>query len=226
MNKTTKTVAVVALAVVMLTALAGTGVVYAADAAMPGDFLYGVDKGVEDLQRSLTSDPVAKSELEISIMDERVAELDQLSKSGNSEAVGECIKEVEAQQERLQNQLAEMNQLRTQEKVQTEEQQKVMEKLESKIQENTDKMSGAQGNLQSNGDAKNSESLNKLQNKYTDEMDNEIESFEADTGIKISEKEGNQGEDSEIQNKNNTQQQNQGSDSGSNSNASGGGMKN
>jgi hypothetical protein len=230
MNKTTKTAVVAVLVAVILTGLAGTGIVYAADASMPGDFLYGVDKGVEDIQRSLTSDPVASSELELAIMDERIAELDQLSQSGNSEAVGDCIREIEQQQDRLQDQLQEMNQLRTQEKIQTEEQQKVMEKLESKIQENADKMSGAQNSLQSKGDSSNSENLQQVQNKYTDELDIEIESFELDTGIKISEKESNQGEDSEIQNKNNTQQQNQGSDNSTSGNSggsdiSGGAMK-
>jgi hypothetical protein len=74
-----------ALAVAVVLALvASTGAVaYAADDAVPGDRLYGIDKAMEWAQLSLTSKPLATVKLLLSFAEERLLEAEQLIASGD-----------------------------------------------------------------------------------------------------------------------------------------------
>jgi hypothetical protein len=220
MQKKVKIIASIVSVVTVLGAAGGT--VYASDSAKPGDFLFPLDTRLEQVQRSFISDPVAEAEFELNTMDERVLELEKLSESGDSEAVADSISEVEAQELRLQERLQEMDQLRTENKIQTEEQQQVMIKLEEKIVVHEQTINKVQTKLESSGGAENSNSLKVVQNKYSEDVDQEILSFEESTGVKIreSEQENNQGEDSEIQNQNQVENQVDNSGNQQNSNNS------
>lgn len=220
-NMSPKLKAIISVITVVATLGAGTGTIYASDSANPGDFLYGLDKTVESVQRTFTSDPVKKAELELAIMDERVLELEKLSEGDNSGAVSESISEVEAQQLRLQERLQEMNQLRVENKLQTQEQQQVMEKLQAKIQVHEETMNQVQTKLKSNGDNSNSEDLQQVQNKYSEQTQNQIKDFGEDTGVQIQETEQEQNQNDGTQyNQEQEQNQNQNNDSSNQQNGS------
>jgi hypothetical protein len=56
-----------------------TGVVYAADSARPGDVLYPIDRGVEEVQLRFTSSPDRRIILLIALANERILETQQLA---------------------------------------------------------------------------------------------------------------------------------------------------
>lgn len=54
---------------------AGGSVVYAAQSSLPGEFLYPVKTGVENVQLTLTTNPVAKANLHLDLAQQRVHEI-------------------------------------------------------------------------------------------------------------------------------------------------------
>lgn len=64
--------------------MAGGGVVYASDAAVPGDFLYSLDRAVEEVRLGLASDGEAAFALQLSFAEERLAEANQLYAAGDT----------------------------------------------------------------------------------------------------------------------------------------------
>lgn len=60
----------------------GAGVAYAADGAVPGDALYGLDQAMESARYSLTSTPETRAALALAFADERLAEAQTLIDSG------------------------------------------------------------------------------------------------------------------------------------------------
>jgi hypothetical protein len=193
---------IISIVSILTTLTAGGGAVYASDSATPGDFLYGLDQMVENIQRVVTTDPVAQAELELAIMDERVLELQTLTDEQNSEAIAESLSDIEAQQTRLQTSLQTMDQLRVENKIQTQEQLKVLEQLQVKVQEHEAAMYEMQTKLQSSGDDANAEALKQFQSKYSDETIKKVQEFEETTGTMLNEStnEQNSGEDTQIQN--------------------------
>lgn len=208
LKMSSKIKAIISLITIVATLGVGTGAVYASNSANPGDFLYGLDKAVESVQRTFTLDPVKKAEIELAIMDERVLELEKLSEGGNFDVVSKSISEIEAQRLRLQERFQEMNQLRIENKLQTQEQLQVMEKLQAKIRAHEKTMNQVQTKLKSNGDNSNSEGLQQVQNKYSDQTRNQIMNFEKETGVQVQIQETKQEQEQE-QNKNNGTQYNQ-----------------
>jgi hypothetical protein len=70
---------------IVLVLVAGTGgVLYAAEGAVPGDPLYGIDRAMESARLSLTSEPQAAMELLLSLADERLLEAEKLSGKGEA----------------------------------------------------------------------------------------------------------------------------------------------
>jgi len=69
------TIAAVVLALVASTA----GVIYAADAAVPGDPLYGIDQAVESARLGLTHRPESVVDLLLSLAEERLLEAEELA---------------------------------------------------------------------------------------------------------------------------------------------------
>lgn len=210
---------------ILATLTVGGGTVYASDSAVPGDFLFSVDKSTEAVQRFFTTSPLSEAKFELKVLDERIAELDQLSIANDVVSLTKAITEVETQTGVIQEQLKLMDQLRIEDKLQTQEQQQLMEQLRIRVQEQTATMQQTQTKLQSGGDMVNSDNLKQIQNKYSDSIDSQIKDFEDSTGVKIENQESqqNQGEDTQIQNQN--QLQNQGEESGGTQDGSGSGQQ-
>ncbi len=189
-----------------------TAVAYASDSSKPGDLLYGVDKASECVQRALIRNSVKRSEFEIKVMDERVLELEKLNEEKNVKGIEKAIAEIEAQQLRLRDRLQEMDKLRTEDKLQTQDQLKVMEKLQSRIEEHKESMDKVQNQLMLNEDKGNSDDLNQVQNRYEENVQNQIRTFEEGTGVKlqVTEQEQtqnrNEGENQQLQLQQSTEQ--------------------
>ena len=73
-----KALAIVA-AVVLIISAAGTGTAYAAQSSLPGDTLYSIKLGTEQLQRIITLDDTAEIELELKFASTRLDELEELT---------------------------------------------------------------------------------------------------------------------------------------------------
>ena len=71
-------VAGVVTALVLALLLSSGGVIYAADAAVPGDPLYGVDRAVESARLGLTRRPESVMDLLLALADERLQEAEEL----------------------------------------------------------------------------------------------------------------------------------------------------
>ncbi|MEI7580145.1 MAG: hypothetical protein WCJ58_09050 [bacterium] len=80
-----------------------SGTVFAAENSKPGDSLFGLEKSIENVQRSFTFSQSAKTKLEAEILKERIAEL----KSTDSESVKEsdALKEVVEQEDRVETEV-------------------------------------------------------------------------------------------------------------------------
>jgi len=179
--------------------------VYASDDANPGDFLYPLDKAVENIQRSFISDPLTKAEFEIKLMEERVMELKDLSAFNDKINSASAVGEIDAQQIRLQERLKEMDQLRLENKLQTQDQLKVMEQLKTQTKLNENTMNQIQQELNQNKNTETMNSLNKVQTEYSIQMGEQISGFEQSTGLTVQESEQNAGEETQIQNQNQIQ---------------------
>jgi hypothetical protein len=71
------------LAVVLAMTAGGAGVIYAADSAVPGELLYGIDRAVEQARLSLARDAEARMELWLSFAQERLEEALDLEQRGD-----------------------------------------------------------------------------------------------------------------------------------------------
>ena len=71
---------VIVLAVIFF---AGSGLAYAADGAVPGDTLYGIDRAVEDFRLSWTFSPQTAARLQLNYAQERLAEAEKLLARGD-----------------------------------------------------------------------------------------------------------------------------------------------
>jgi hypothetical protein len=70
--------AAVAIAVILLITAGGTGTAYASQSSLPGDTLYPVKLGTEELQRVVTFDDAAEVELELKFAAVRLDELNEI----------------------------------------------------------------------------------------------------------------------------------------------------
>ncbi len=84
-----------ALAVILLcvASLFSAGVAYAADRAVPGDFLYPLDRAVEDVRLSLALSPTQAARLQVANAGERLSEAAQLASAGDEEDFETAIAE-------------------------------------------------------------------------------------------------------------------------------------
>jgi hypothetical protein len=80
-----------ALGLIVALAAGTTGVAYAADGAVPGDSLYSIDRGVEQLELSLTQDPNKALRRQVAFTDERLGEAEQLAAQGDAALLDEAI---------------------------------------------------------------------------------------------------------------------------------------
>ncbi|UCG83206.1 MAG: hypothetical protein JSW38_13760 [Dehalococcoidia bacterium] len=68
----------IAVAVILTISAAGTGAAYASQSSLPGDALYSVKLGTEQLQRVVTFDDAAEVELELKFASTRLDELEEI----------------------------------------------------------------------------------------------------------------------------------------------------
>jgi len=87
---------IAAVGVVFLASLGVTGVVMAADQAVPGDFLYGVDRAAESLQLQLAYSPEKKATLELAFAGERLDELSALGVEAPQSQTGAVINDFDS----------------------------------------------------------------------------------------------------------------------------------
>jgi hypothetical protein len=86
--------ALVSITVVVAVWMAGmAGVALAADAAGPGEPLYGIDRAMERLQLRLTYDPEAATQLRMRLTEERMSEIQKLVRKQNQERLEEALGE-------------------------------------------------------------------------------------------------------------------------------------
>ncbi|MCA9380518.1 hypothetical protein KC675_05050 [Candidatus Dojkabacteria bacterium] len=204
------------LGIVFVLLVTSGGVAYASDDALPGDLLYPVDKAVESINRVIISDPIAKAEFEVQVLDERVSELENLSEDVESESVGDANEEVEAQKNRVRERLEVLAELSVQNKLNTQEQQQLMQEVQNKLQVHEESMNQIKTNLENKGDVDNSQKLTEIKNQYSEEIGGEINKYESESGVQLneSEMENNQGDDTQIQNQNQNEVQNDDNDNG------------
>lgn len=81
--------ALVFLAIAFL--LIGSGTVYAADAAVPGEPLYAIDRTLEEIQAILTKNPEASVALHLAHADERLSEAQELVDGEGSGALRDAL---------------------------------------------------------------------------------------------------------------------------------------
>ncbi len=191
---------VIATAVILISGSMVT--VYASESAKPGDLLFPIDLLVENVQRSFISEPVAKAEFEIKVLDERVQELKTLSSTNDKINSATAVGEIDAQQIRLQDRLQEMDALRVQDKLQTQEQLKVLEQLKTQTKLNESTLNQVQEELKLNGNTNTQNSLNQVQLEYSKQVGEQINGFEQSTGVSVQEAEQNSGTETQIQNQN------------------------
>jgi hypothetical protein len=107
------------LAIVLALTAGGAGVIYAADGAVPGDPLYGIDRAVEQARLSLAKDAQARMGLWLSFAEERLEEtlaLEQrgdqhhqpAARAGYEEAISSATQEVDADPQPVAVRLAEL----------------------------------------------------------------------------------------------------------------------
>ena len=76
--------------------IAGGGAVVAADDAVPGDALYGLDQALESVQLGVTQNSAARANLQKKLATERLQEADTLEAAGETELSQEAFTQYEA----------------------------------------------------------------------------------------------------------------------------------
>lgn len=93
--------AILSLALVLMMLASGLGVASASADALPGDALYPVKRGVEELRLLLTIRPAKDAELLIAFTTERLQEVEDLLKSDPSQDLTSALQEYESMLSRL-----------------------------------------------------------------------------------------------------------------------------
>lgn len=79
------------LATIIALSLAGGVLLSGADAAVPGEALYSLDRQLEAMRLSLTKDPARQSELLVTYVHERLEEMHTLALKGDAENLARAI---------------------------------------------------------------------------------------------------------------------------------------
>jgi hypothetical protein len=79
--------------VVIFLGIGSMAVVYGAESANPGDFLYPIKRSVENVQIAMTPDDTQKALLKIKQADERIAEIKQTINKGNPEQMQKIVED-------------------------------------------------------------------------------------------------------------------------------------
>jgi len=198
MKGTRKTFFIILLCFFMFILISG-GTVYASDNAKPGDLLFTIDTGWESIQRFITRGNPDKTEFEIGILEERLNEYNHLlNNNGDNSALGECLNEMNKQQVRTEEQIANLEQTYKNDDVSESEFNQIRERYENQINEGLGLLNQFEHQVESEGDTQ-------LQNEFQEVVKNYQNSQE-----NIQQNKSNDNEDSNEggNNENQNQQQN------------------
>jgi hypothetical protein len=96
--------------IVLMLAISTTGVAWASSDALPGDALYSVKRGVEELRLGITLSESGDAELLNTFTGERMDEIEALVLAGRDENLTEALQNYEDMLDRLVNQVLEISQ--------------------------------------------------------------------------------------------------------------------
>jgi len=98
---------VIVLGVSTLVALSGGTflTVKAAEVSKPGDFLFGLNKAIENVQRSTINDPQKKAQFESEILKQRVADMESIQEQKDANKLKLAVGEVSEQEDNFLNSL-------------------------------------------------------------------------------------------------------------------------
>lgn len=88
-------ISLIGTALLVVLAMAGGVLVSAADAAAPGDLLYGVDRGLENIGMSLANNSQQVMDLQAGIAAERLEELDRVMQRGDIDRLDAALNDLQ-----------------------------------------------------------------------------------------------------------------------------------
>jgi len=169
-----------------LTVFVGSSIFIAttADAATPGDFLYGIDRSLEDVQRAITFSSEAQADLEVDLLEERSQELSEIIENdADIELIEEAVDDLEEQEENVKARIrdaednensdsGELERIRERLELQQKQNLQLMEQLQEKYQtKGEDATKEQSGKTNEEGGSKGLE--NKV-NDYQGKLDEEV----------------------------------------------------
>jgi hypothetical protein len=93
---------------VVLSIATGVSVASASNDVLPGDVLYPIEAGIENLQLLLTRDPSEKAKIQVELAQERVGEMKQLAEKGRFEDIPQAVMDYQSQLDNANNSLREL----------------------------------------------------------------------------------------------------------------------
>lgn len=202
MSKMTK-IGLIALSCVVLLIGGGFVTASAANAAIPGDTMYGIDRMAEDVQRVFLFSDQSKAEFELDVLDERAEELDQLEEEdADSGLVADALEDLDEQRDETKECIRDME---DNENSDEGEMERIRNRYEEHVEEQYKNMEQIQEKLQNEGEESEIKTVNKVMENYKKDVE------EKGNG------DGNGNEDSGSDNGN----QNQGSESNGSQNGTG-----
>lgn len=93
---------------VVLSLATGVSVASASNDILPGDVLYPIEAGIENLQLLLTRDPSENAQLQIELAQERVGEMKQLAEKGRFEDIPQAAMNYQLRLDNANNSLREL----------------------------------------------------------------------------------------------------------------------
>ncbi len=172
MKGTRKTFFIILLCFFIFILISG-GTVYASDDAKPGDMLFAIDTGWESIQRFITRGNPKKAELEIGILEERLNEYNHLlNNNGGNSALEECLKEMNKQQVRTEEQIANLEQTYQNEGVAESELNRIRERYENQINEGLGLLNQFEHRVESEGGTQLQNEFQEVVKNYENSQEN------------------------------------------------------
>ncbi|MFC1780290.1 DUF5667 domain-containing protein [Patescibacteria group bacterium] len=162
----------------IVTVLIGGGFLTAtsANASVPGDLLYSIDRAYEKVQRIFKLSPEVKAEFEVDLLEEREQELSILEENDSDlDIIEEAVEDLDEQEENVKTRLreaednensdsGELVRIRERLELQQKENLKLMEKLQNKYQ--------IQDGESDQGDGQQSDSIDDEQGQSDEDQGN------------------------------------------------------
>lgn len=155
---------------VLTLVLAGTGfaTVSAARNSKPGDALFGLNKSIDSIERSLINDDAKKVEFEQELFDDRANDLTEIEKENDKDKFETAKKEFELQYEKLKKALEDCDNC--------EEQKQVLEQqFEQDKQQFEDSVDDSNDSVEDSSDDSSNDSVDDVSDDSNDSSDSSSE---------------------------------------------------